>query len=300
MTSDDSLIGGYTVTGEGLLYHTSGTVSLATGEKLSYMLSRERWCIGFDRPRTKTDDEAGDPSEWTDGGGGRVVASCPDGALATRGPQCKDCMIKSAIEPCMTCTGSACKNPVRRGQCVEADHWLYLAAYDAVTVKVGVTKCERFHTRIREQGALGAIAISRAGGLEVRRMETAIRLSGTRDRIRLQPLLAQRWPRPAETERMLRMECQRVGLRMPDIRIIKEGPWVWCADTYPAPLPEIPRVLDPKAGDPLAGTVLGHRGGQLLLRLDDRDYALSLRSLLGHRLRWDTVALSGPAQATFF
>lgn len=288
------IVTGYSVAGEeAILYHTSGSLSLAAGEQLAYTLSAQRWCIGYEPPAP-----GGDPQDGLELSPVRRSHSCPERAPASMGAQCDECLRRSAYQPCVSCVGFTCANPARRNQCVFADHYLYLAAYDQEVVKVGVTKIERFHTRIREQGALGAIAIGIAGGLEVRRMERMVMKAGWPDRVKMLPFLTHSHGEPRALQEHLRAEARRVAVRLPELSLLQGGPWVWCADYYPAPLSRPPRTLS-LGGDPLAGTVLGHRGGLLVLQLGDQLLACTLRGLVGRELVPDQSALAGPAQVAF-
>lgn len=266
-----------------VLYHTSGMISLGVGEELRYTLSESRWCVGFDQP---------------DGDKG----SCPDDALAELGAQCRCCSQRTQLEVCMRCNGSRCINAARRARCVFADHYVYLAFYSDQLIKVGVTKMDRFQTRIAEQGALGAIAIVSAGGQEARRIEHAINMAGWIDRTDILPLLAAEHAGAGEAEALLRQEAMKIRKRIPGVVWMEEGPFVWSAGRYPPPLRMAPRKLVP-GRDPLAGDIYGIRGGYLMLTLPALDgfteretVACPLRSLPGRELRALGDRFAGPAQ----
>ena len=287
-----NLITGFSVTDGGVLFRSDAErQSLAPGTQLTYRLSAERYCIGFSPP-----------------GGG--IYSCPDEALAVRKAQCESCAEKELMGPCDRCIGATCGNPARRKDCVFTDHFVYLALYDADTVKVGVTRANRLETRIHEQGALGAIAIAAAGGQEVRRIEHAISGHGYREAVKLLPLLASAPVTPAQAEARLREELKRLRKRALDVRFMEKGPFVWCADGYPPACAHAPRQLNP-AADPLAGVVVGIRGGLVLLEvptegsLDEQDeqpvelVACPLRSLVGREVLSVDQEMVGPAQGAF-
>lgn len=287
------LITAYTLAQQpAILYHVGGLISLAPGEELTWRLSPERWCVGFDAP---------------DG----TKGSCPDDARAVQGDKCLDCHNRTAMEVCMRCTGLRCANPARRAGCVFADHYVYLAFYGSATadgaeeiVKVGVTKVERFPTRLLEQGALGGVAICAAGGQEARRIEKLVNDAGWVDRTDILGLLARPRERARLAEPLLREHARRVALRLPGVVWMDEGPFVWVADRYPEPLTMPPRRLAP-GRDPLAGTVHGVRGGYLMLTLPAFDdapsapretVAVPLRSLPGHEITPLGDEHAGPAQ----
>lgn len=283
-----NLITGYSVS-EQVLFHVKGLQTLEPGTGLNYRLSRERWCIGFDAPDGQTH-------------------SCPKSERAVQGAQCMDCFYSAQIAPCLRCNGMTCGNPARRAGCVFEDHFVYLALYAPGMFKVGVTRAHRLETRIKEQGALGAIAIAAAGGQEVRRIEKAISGKDPQrwpEKVNLSALLASPWMQPQECEQQLREEAERIAERVEGVRFLPEGPFVWVADHYPRPLRVPPRHLNP-ATDPIAGWVEGIRGGYLLLRLgqseQDEVVACSLASLVGREvleIGAPEEALLGPAQGAF-
>lgn len=274
---EKDLITGFSVDPESpSLFATQQLVDLSPGREINFELSAERWCVGFDEP-------AG------------TVGACPDGALAQGGDRCQACLDRTKILPCLRCTGDRCGNAARRSNCVFSDHYVYLAAYTPELFKVGVTRIERFERRILEQGAWGGIAIAAAGGQEVRRIESAISRAGWPDRVQMLPLLADD-PMPADqAEELLRMQTRRIIQRLPDERIVSDGPFVYHAKHYPQVPGMTPRTLDPEA-DPLAGTILGIRGGWLVLDAAGEKVAVSLRNLNGRELRARESQIMGPAQ----
>ena len=268
-----------------VVHHTTGQVLLTPGADVAYVLGAERWCIGYRTP-------AGD------------TGPCPDAARAAVGAACASCATATMLQPCITrCTGARCVNAARRRSCVPVAHYVYLAYYADDVIKVGVTKRERFAARITEQGALAAVAIHAAGGQDVRALETRVRTAGYVDRTDVVPLLCTPHPAPAHMEDVLRETAARVAVRMPDVPWMSRGPMVTCTPHYPAPLLVPPRVLD-AAHDPLCGTVLGVRGGHVLLQLPASVPGaargvgvLSLRSLLGRTIAPASgESLCGPGQ----
>lgn len=274
---EKDLITGFSVDPESpSIFATQQLIDLSPGREINFSLSAERWCVGFDEP-------AG------------TVGPCPAGALAKGGDRCEACMERTKLLPCLRCIGDRCGNPARRSDCVFTDHYVYLAAYTPELFKVGVTRIERFERRILEQGAWGGIAIAAAGGQEVRRLEYAISRAGWPDRVQMLPLLADR-PMPAtEAEELLRLQARRIIQRLPDERIVADGPFVDHSAGYPQLEGRTVRTLDP-AIDPLAGTILGIRGGWLVLDAAGETVAVSLRNLNGRELGHRDSPVVGPAQ----
>lgn len=273
-----NLITGFSVDPAGpVLFATQDLVSLQTGQRLNWALSPQRYCTGYDEP-----------------GGG--IGHCPDDAPAGTGGRCEKCLERTRILPCLRCTGATCGNPARRAKCVFADHYVYLACYSNELFKVGVTKVERLERRIIEQGAWAAIAVAAAGGQEVRRLETAVSRAGWPDRVNMLSLLGDASLPAAQAEELLRQEARRIVQRLPDEPFVHDGRMVYVVEAYPA-LEARPRLLDPNT-DPLAGTVVGIRGGYLLLQVDEQLLTISLRALIGRELSQRTQDIAGPAQAS--
>ena len=109
------------------------------------------------------------------------------------------------------------------------------------------------------------------------------------------PLLADTAMKPEETEKLLRMQTRRIIQRLPEERIVADGPFVYHAAHYPQIEGMVPRTLDPEV-DPLAGTILGIRGGWLMLDAAGENVAISLRNLNGRELRSRESDIVGPAQ----
>ena len=274
---EKDLITGFSVDPESpSLFATQQLVDLSAGREINFELSPERWCVGFDEP-------AG------------TVGPCPDGSLAKGGDRCEACMERTKLLPCLRCTGDRCGNAARRSNCVFSDHYVYLAAYTPELFKVGVTRIERFERRILEQGAWGGIAIAAAGGQEVRRIESAISRVGWPDRVQMLPLLADKPMDKEQAEELLRLQTRRIIQRLPEERIVADGPFVYHAEHYPQIDGMVPRTLDPQV-DPLAGTILGIRGGWLLLKAGEENVAVSLRNLNGRELKERDSEVVGPAQ----
>lgn len=275
------LITGFSVAGDDpVLFSTVKIHSLKPGSRLALRLSGERHCTGYDDP-------AGN------------VFSCPDDAPASRGQQCGRCAESSKRLPCLRCTGAVCANPARRAKCVFSDHFVYLALYAEDLIKVGITRAERLPARLKEQGALAGVAITAAGGQEVRRVEADIGRLGWVDRVNVLPLLGAGapWPvSPQAAHRQLADELEKVRLRLPDLVFMDDGPFVWHADAYPRPHAIAPRLLDPST-DPVAGEIIGIRGNYLILLAAGQPVACSFRSMMGREIVTDCETAEGPAQA---
>lgn len=276
LVMERNLITGFSVDPEQpAIFATAAMISMSPGKEINYHLSSERWCVGYDDPQGE-------------------VAPCPDNALSHSGGRCESCTDKTRILPCLRCTGATCGNPARRKKCVFADHYVYLACYSESLFKVGVTRVERLERRISEQGAFGAIAIAAAGGQEVRRLEYAISRAGWPDRVNMLSLLSDSQVDKDKAEELLRKEARRIMSRIPDEHFTDEGPFVYTAPEFPE-IGARPRLLNPET-DPLAGTILGMRGGYLILRVEDQLYAISLRGLVGRELSERDAPVAGPAQ----
>jgi len=274
---------------EPVLFARQSLVSLRNGEQLNFSVSAQRWCTGFDEP-------------------GGKIGPCPDHAPATEGDKCEMCNLRTRRTPCVICKGATCANPARRTACVFASHLVYLACYDIPVedehgrrlnkpFKVGVTRAERLDRRIIEQGAWAAIAVAAAGGQEVRRIETMIERAGWPDRLNVVPLLARPKVDPHTAEALLRDEVRRIAKRVTEVSFRFDGPFTYAGDHFPAPMMIPPRTLDPKT-DPLAGTVVGMRGGHLLLDAGGETVAVTLRSLSGRELTAREEPVLGLAQGS--
>lgn len=274
-----------------VLFARRSLLSLAPGEQLNYDLSSVQYCVGFDDPLG-------------------AMGACPEQAEAVTGSQCEGCMVKTRRQACLACTGRTCINRARYASCVPADHHVYLACYDVPLVdaetdrrmnrpfKVGVTRAERFERRIVEQGAWAAIGIASAGGQEVRRIEHQIMKAGWPDRLNVLSLLARPRVQPRDAELLLRDEVRRISKRLPDLPLVDDGRFTWAGDHFPAELALPPRTLDPRQ-DALAGTVIGLRGGYLLLDVASEHVAVALRGLTGRELSPRSAEVLGPAQGAF-
>jgi len=277
---EKDLVTGFSVDPEGpSLFATQQLIDLSPGQEINFELSAQRWCVGFDEP-------------------GGTVGACPDRAPAKGGDRCEKCIDRTRLLPCLRCTGDRCGNPARRSNCVFSDHYVYLACYGPQLFKVGVTRIERFQRRILEQGAWGAIAVAAAGGQEVRRIEYLIARAGWPDRVNMLPLLAESPVPEQEAESLLRLQSRRIVSRLPDERIVADGPFVYLAKHFPVIQGMTPRTLDPEH-DPLAGTVLGIRGGWMLLQAGEETVAVSLRGLNGREIKMRESQVIGPAQGAF-
>jgi hypothetical protein len=291
VSAQRDLITGYSVDPETpLIFATQSLISLREGEELNFALSAQRWCVGFDEPH-----------------GG--LGPCPDGAKAVENDQCLPCSMRTRRAPCVACKGLNCANPARRANCVFADHFVYLACYDHPSedpsgrrlnkpFKVGVTRAERFDRRIVEQGAWGAIAIAAAGGQEVRRIEYQVTKAGWPDRLNVLSLLARPRVEADQAEALLRDEVRRVAKRVTGVPFVFDGPFTYAGEHFPPTMPMPPRTLNPKT-DALAGTVLGMRGGYLLLEAAGETVAVAMRGLSGRELEVRAEPVLGPAQGAF-
>lgn len=258
------------------IFATAALIGLDPEKEINYNLSPERWCVGYDDPQGE-------------------IGPCPDNSLAGGGGRCEACTEKTRILPCLRCTGATCGNPARRKKCVFSDHYVYLACYSEQLFKVGVTRVERLERRISEQGAWGAIAIAAAGGQEVRRLEHAISRAGWPDRVNMLSLLGDSPVEEDKAQELLRGEARRIASRIPDEHFTDQGPFVYTAPEFPD-IKGRPRLLNPET-DPLSGTILGMRGGYLVLSVEQQLVAVSLRSLVGRELSERTSPMAGPAQA---
>jgi hypothetical protein len=278
MLMERNLITGFSVDPSApSLFATAEIVSLRPGDQINFDVSAQRWCVGYDDP-------TGD------------LAACPQQAEADSGSRCDSCTEKTRILPCLRCTGATCGNPARRAKCVFADHYVYLALYNETLFKVGVTRAERLERRITEQGAFAAVAIAAAGGQEVRRIEYAISSAGWPDRVNMLALLDQPSIKQEDAQSLLKSEVRRIAKRLPDERIIEKGPFVYPAPFYPDLSGTRPRQINPVT-DPLAGTVIGIRGGYLLLEVESQTLTVSLRGLIGRELQARSTPAAGPAQS---
>lgn len=272
------LVTGYAVTPRGILFTVRDRYFMDPGAELNFRVSTQRWCVGYDEP-------------------GGDVGSCPDDAPAKRAERCEACAARTAREICQACTGATCGNPQRRTACVFADHFVYLALYDAENIKVGTTKVDRLEMRLREQGAVAGIAIANAGGQIARQIEKSVADAGWRDRYQLLPLLCHETIERDRAEPLLRAEMEKVTSRLgAEIRFMNDGPFIWCGDALPAPLKFPPRQLQ-LGRDNLAGTVVGVRGNYLLIEAEGEVFACSLRQMVGRELTRSEGPVHGPAQA---
>lgn len=115
--------------------------------------------------------------------GAKSLLPCPDNVVGINTSQCKACADLAQLLPCHLCTGERCANPVRREHCVQPkNHAVYIASFGRGMLKVGVARWDRRVERISEQGARIALVVARDDGQSVRRVESAIKRCGIKDR----------------------------------------------------------------------------------------------------------------------
>jgi len=224
---------------------------LTSGTNLAFTLG-ERSCAG----RVLSDDDT--PRH----------VPCPNDAASA--PHCENC---SETWVCARCTGTCLKDEM---DC-HKPHAVYLAAFAADVVKVGVTREWRLKQRWREQGAdRGAHLRTVEDGRIARKIEAEI---------------------AEEIPDRVGMPAKRSGLH----RSVDEAVWnAHLADFDPIDRVDIDYGLAledrPIPATAATGTVRGVKGRVLVLDRGGTAYAVDLRNLVGHELH--TGASDRPRQAS--
>jgi hypothetical protein len=213
------------------------------------------------------------------------LAPCPSGQSLRRGSQCPACFARSALLPCLRCTGERCGNHLRRSRCIQpANHYLYLAIVAPGLTKVGVARVERIRERLGEQGVRNALGLARLDGREVRLWEHRISQLGIRDRLPL-PEKLHSWCDDAPHVQLaeeLANTAATIARRLP-------GPFLETPLQLPQPplpaLERLPRLL--RADDlSLRGTILALYGKTLIVQHEHGEtVALDADALIGLELR---------------
>jgi len=166
--------------------------------------------------------------------------------------------------PCARCRGQ-CSKPLPN---CERPHALYLAAFAPDVIKVGVTKINRLHDRLREQGADRAAYLKPfTDGRLARRREAAL-AEQLSDRVRTTTKLT--------------------GLH----RTVDETVWHQHLDRFdPIDTYRFDYGLDlehaPIPDTRAAGRVRGTKGRVLLLIVGDTTYGVDLQALVGYEVQSD-------------
>lgn len=217
--------------------------------------------------------------------GAESLTACPDAATGLSSSQCTRCFERALLLPCLRCTGEICRNPVRRGQCVQPDnHALYLANFGPGHPKVGVARWDRRAERLYEQGARAAIVIARDDGQKIRRAESQIRRFGIPDRLQMREKLGLLTVSAtvAELEEELldafggiRLRMRASWLKEPEVVAMPEQPLVEVA----------PRLIGPRPSLCLRGTIEAIDGQAVIMRNDSGELvALEVSALAGYRV----------------
>lgn len=175
------------------------------------------------------------------------------------------CPEHSSWSPCAACRGECLKE---EKDCFQV-HVLYLALFAPDTVKVGVTKRERFERRMREQGAdAGKVLAVFPDGESARRAEAAAPFR----------------------ESVTAAEKMRSLHEGPDSELLRDG----FEEFHYFERPETrPIRLGP--GDPVVGTVVGLKGRLMVVEKKFVFYSVDLRNLVG----FDLDGSRSPLQSTF-
>jgi len=162
---------------------------------------------------------------------------------------------------CARCTGD-CSMPL--DACHE-EHAIYLAAFAPDTFKVGVTRSWRLETRLREQGADRAAHINTVKNGRIARQVEADIAQDLTDRVRV--------PRKvAGLHRRVDLDAWQTLLEEFDVRDEFDFDYGFDLERHPV------------AESMARGTIVGTKGRILVLDRDGTNYAVDLRSLVGHEL----------------
>ncbi len=242
---------------------------IAVGQELAFAIDGQRECLGY-RP----------PS------GGSSLIPCPEEVKGISASQCQECFARAVILPCLRCDGDRCRNPERRGSCVQPEnHAVYLASFGPGIHKVGVARWERRQERVLEQGARAALIIARDDGQMVRRLEQAIRRIGIPDRItpgvKVSALTKRGDPGHLSEELLSALAGIRHRVR---------GKWIETPELLDipefSPLPHRPEIVQPGAGLALRGQVEAVIGQTIIISREEEELvAVEASALHGYRLR---------------
>jgi hypothetical protein len=143
-------------------------------------MTGERRCIGYRPP-------AGGPPR-----------ACPDWRALPPGShaQCADCERAEGRLEIVASDGS--RPPTGpRAEHLRSAHEVYLAAFAADVLKVGVSVAGRTEIRLLEQGAPVGLVVGSAGdGMAARRLEHVMGLAGARERVQVRTKLRLLYPPP--------------------------------------------------------------------------------------------------------
>ena len=254
-----------------LLLHDHGYthLPLSAGSELSFKVEPGRRCVGYHK---------------LDENGGRKLTPCPTSSLSHGYSQCPSCQARDTATPCLRCRGETCTALGSvRDACTSSKSFVYLAAF-GTSLKVGVTREDRFITRWVEQGADAAMRILTGNGSEVRRFEHKISTQfGVPESIRGDAKVSALGGIGKNKQALALLEATRLKVHATanEDQRITENPLI-LAHYYNIPSIKLrPIRLKVEDNITVAGEIVGVKGPTLLLRSGSVYYVLGLSTLLG-------------------
>lgn len=217
------------------------------------------------------------------------------------GRQCPTCIQRTGFNPAFYNLPESTLSPQQQIY-NKTPHAVYLAAFDEMLIKVGITSFERLANRLREQGALSAYLVAKTpDALAARRIEESVarvgRLGESIGRKAKNAALS-RGVSLAAIDEALTRECMRlVDQVLLDPLAISSR--VTDLSSNRAAAVAARNSFDYSGAQPLAfaGFISGAIGETLLIKSEtDRSLLVDSKQLLGHRLSY-AEATSGPVGA---
>jgi Protein of unknown function (DUF2797) len=200
---------------------------------------------------------------------------------------CNECKLEDDYFLCVRCDGSGCANTKKRNECQKSYYYIYLAAFDS-TMKVGISYEHRIMERLVEQGADFGAKIARVqDGKLVREMEQKIkkeinivdRLTGLQKSKLIFGNPNVSVANILKAVSMLRTNDFAKYMIRPEIYDLREYYNLGRILSHP-------EVLDANEGERVKGNVVSAKGNLIILKKDEKFFAINAHSLLGRDIRF--------------
>ena len=264
-------------------------IVLELDSHLSFKVLKGRFCIGFTKLSSKT-DERGSSDSW------KELNPCPHGAEIRRGIRCRRCAISDVTRACLLCDGWECSaDPAIRRVCEDSVAYVYLASFGAGRIKAGVSQGSRIPKRWIEQGADAAKRVLVGNGREVRRFERRIQDElGALRRVKASQKINVMGS-DSDLEKsigLLNALEVEVHEKFSEADHFHEEPQI-LSPYYPMhQLGRRPLELRIREGLEVSGQVLGVKGPILLIKMMDLPLAINLNRLVGRKIDVEDVSIT--------
>ena len=216
------------------------------------------------------------------------IVPCPlNASVSGSGVQCNACREQEGYYPCMMCNGQRCPalSPRVERYCRQT-HFLYLLCFGTGIVKVGTASASRKVDRVFEQGPTAAVYVASGPGPRIKQLEKAVSAMGYTERYsrrhkqdslsgEIGGEAAAGLLRQSYDDISSRLEPGLAGLLDPLEPIALPKMYSPCV-SYETVVP-----LDLAPGQSVAGTIVGSRGGFLVLVISGMLSSLDLSRLRG-------------------